>query len=140
MFRRGKSSLASFGADEVEVEPVALALGVDALQFLPPLRAGGYSQPADPVPAGRVAGDVLERLVGLHALAHELGEVGAAAQLADQPRRVPGAALGERLAFDQRDVGLAPTGQVMGDADADHAAADDDDLTAARKGHADVTF
>ncbi len=49
-----------------------------------------------------------------------------AAQLPDQPRRVPGRAGGQLLALQQHDVGPAELGEVIGDRTAGDAAADDD--------------
>src|SRR6202034_3282581 len=87
---------------------------VDPLEFLPAARACGDAQSADPPPAGGVPGLLLEGLIGLDALAHQLRQA---------------------LALRQRHVGLPALREVVGDARADDAAADDDDLAALRNAH-----
>ena len=51
----------------------------------------------------------------------------------DEPGGVPGRPRGQLVALEQQDVAPAQLGQVVGDAGADHAAADDDDLGAGRE-------
>ena len=48
--------------------------------------------------------------------------------LADQPGGMPGGAAGELALLEQHDVAPAELGEVVGDARADDAAADDDDF------------
>jgi len=64
------------------------------------------------------------------------------AELADQPGRVPGRALGQAGFLQQHDVFLAGAGEMKSDTGADYAPANNDDASAARKrlGHAGFLF
>ena len=65
--------------------------------------------------------------VQLGGVLHQSGRALRGPQLPDQPGGVPGGAAGQLALFEQHDVGDAEFGQVVGDAGADHTAADDDD-------------
>ena len=97
-----------------------------ALHFSPALLVARQAQPAVHLPAGGLAGLGLERLVQLHRVAEQLGDVGAGAQLADQASCVEGAAGGELVLLEQHRVGPAQLCKVVGRRAADDAAADDD--------------
>ena len=85
--------------------------------------------------AGRLSGLGLERPVELRRVLGELGEVARGAQLADEPRRVPGRPAGQLLALEQDDIGDADLRQMIGDRAAGHTAADDDHVRMTGKGH-----
>ena len=72
-------------------------------------------------------------LVEIDGVAQHLGDRGGRAQLADEPRRVPGRAAGQPALLDQDDIGLVVAGQMIGGRAADDAAADDDDLGTIRQ-------
>ena len=95
----------------------------------PVLGAGDGDSPALLVPGGQ-SGLVLEFGIELGGVLHQPGLALRCPQLADQTGGVPGGAAGQLALLEQHDVGEAELGQVVGDAGADHAAADDDDLGA----------
>ena len=85
-------------------------------------------QVADRLEAGREPGLVLERRVEVGRVLRHPGErLGGHAARHDQPGRVPRGARGELVAFEEDDVGPAEMCEVIGDAGADHATADDHD-------------
>ena len=65
----------------------------------------------------------------------QAGHVGRSAQLADQPRRMPGGAAGQLLAFQQNNVGPACLCQMIGNRTAGNAAPDDDGPCLCRNSH-----
>ena len=74
--------------------------------------------------------------VQLHGVHVHPRQRGIGPQLAHQPRRVERGAAGELGPFDEQHVGLAPTGEVVGDAGAAHPAPDDHDPGTVRQlGH-----
>ena len=75
--------------------------------------------------AGGEPGLGLQRLVQPGRVLHEPRAALARAQLADQPGRVPGRAARQPALLEQQHVGDAELRQVVGDAGADDAAADD---------------
>ncbi len=79
---------------------------------------------------GRVLG-LLEAAVEVDGVHVHPGERRVGAELADEPGGVERRAAGQLVAFEEHDVGLAKLGQVVGDARAAEAAADDDDTCAA---------
>src|SRR5206468_3074178 len=78
-----------------------------------------------PEPRG-LSGLRLELLVEHGAVAREAREVVAGSKLADESRRVPGGAARELSALEQQDVAPPEPRQVIRDATADDASADDD--------------
>ena len=96
-------------------------------QFLPACRRRREPQASGAMPARRLAGLCLQRSVQLGAIAHQARQVAAAAQLPDQPRRVPRGAVRQLQPLQQHDVAHAALGEMVGDAAADDPAADDDD-------------
>ena len=112
-------------ADQLAVELVGLGGGGGPSQLgHAVLRAGDRDSAAAPE-AGAQAGLLLEPLVQLAGVLDQPGSVLRGAQLADQAGRVPGGAAGQLPLLEQQHVGPAQLGQVVGDAGADHAAADD---------------
>ena len=79
------------------------------------------------MPARRLPGFRLQRSIQLGAIAHQSRQIAAAAQLPDQPRRVPRRTVCELQAFQQHHVAHTALGQMVGDAATDDASADDDD-------------
>ena len=76
---------------------------------------------------------VLEPGVELGGVLHQPGAALVRAQLADQPGRVPRRTRRELALLEQHHVGPAELREVVGDAGADDATADDDDLRAVRQ-------
>ena len=87
------------------------------------------------MPTGRLAGFRFQRSIELGTIAHKPGQVGTAAQLANQPRGVPCGAVRELQPLEQHDVAHTALGQMVGDAAADDPAADDDDARRCRQVH-----
>ena len=83
--------------------------------------------------AGRQPGLGLELGVQLRRVLHQAGGALRGPQLADQPGGVPRCAAGQLALFEEDDIGDAELGQVIRDAGADDAAADDDDVGAVGK-------
>ena len=79
------------------------------------------------MPVDGLTGLGLEPSVQLDRVLEHARRVARRAQLADQSGGVPRGAVGELVLLEQHDVGLAHRGQVVGDAAADDAAADDHD-------------
>src|SRR5438552_283933 len=108
-----------------------------AFQFLPAGPRRREAQAPHTVPAGGLPGLGLELAVELGGVTHEPRQIAAAAQLADQAGSVPRRAVRELQPLEQHDIALAALGEVIGDAAADHAAADDDDAAPTGDCHAD---
>ena len=72
----------------------------------------------------------LKRRIEVRRAVAETGERAARAQAPDHASRVPRGATSNRRLLKHDDVTLATLGQVVGDAGADHASADDDDACA----------
>ena len=113
--------------DEIDMKVEALGHRRGPLQFLPARRRRREPQASRAMPARRLPGFRLQRSVQLGAIAHQARQVAAAAQLPDQPGRMPRGAVRELQTFQQHDVAHAALGQMVGDAAADDPAADDDD-------------
>ncbi len=114
--------------EQIDLQPEAARHRGAALQLFQPARIGGERQRSDLPEPGCVAAVFLERAVELGRVLREPGEVVGGAQLAHQPGGVPGRARRQLLALEQDDIGDAAQGEMIGDAAADDAAADDDDL------------
>ena len=93
----------------------------------PALGRAGEPQAAIALPARRLPGLGLQPPVEFDRVAQQLGDVGAGAQLADQPGRMPGRARGQPALLQQQHVGPAELAQMIGHRAADDAATDDDD-------------
>jgi hypothetical protein len=113
------------GADDVRLDVDVAAERHAALELGEPLVAPGDDQRPALLPVGAVPGLALEARVELRAVLHEPGHRPGAAEPADQPGRMPRRAGRQALALEQHDVGPAEPGEVIGDAGADDAAADD---------------
>ena len=112
--------------DQLERQPERLGPAGLAAELLEPFRARGQPERADLVPRRVGAGLGGEAPIEVRPVHHHLGEGHRAAQLADQARRMERRAGGQLRAVDQHDVRPAELGQVVGDARAADAAADDD--------------
>ncbi len=82
-------------------------------------------QAAVHLPSGGLSGLVLQPLVEVDRVAEQLGDVGAAAQLADETGSVERGARRELVPLDEHRVGPSQLGQVIGRRAPDDAAADD---------------
>ena len=114
-------------ADQLAFQLVGLGGGGRPAQLGHAVGRAGDGDAAAPPEAGAQAGLRLQPLVQLAGVLDQPGAVLRGAQLADQAGRVPGRAAGQLPLLEQQHVGPAQLGQVVGDAGADHAAADDDD-------------
>ena len=113
-------------ADQLERQAEGLGPARLAAQLLEPLRAGGQSERSDLMPRRIGPGLGGEAPVQVGPVHHHLGQRHRAPQLADEPRGVERGARRELGAVDQDDVRPAELGQVVGDARAADATADDD--------------
>ncbi len=103
--------------------------------FAPPLGRGREPQRSDFLPVDRLPRLRFEPVEHGDRVLHQPREVLAAAQLPDEARRMPGAAVGELRFFEQEDIAFTPPCQRIGDRAADGASADDDDARMAIEGH-----
>ena len=106
-----------------------------AQQFLMPRLGQRDRDRSDLAHAGRHACLGLQLHVKIGGILRQPRHVGRAAQLADQPRRMPGGAAGQLLAFQQHDVGPACLRQMIGHRTAGNAAPDDDGPCLCRNVH-----
>ena len=83
------------------------------------------AQAAVHLPPGGLPGLGLQPLVQVDRVAEQLGDVGAAAQLADEPGGVERGARRQLVPLDQHRVGPPQLGQVVGRGAADDASTDD---------------
>ncbi len=129
--RLGPQALHLRGVDHLDRDPVALReqrLAGDGLQ---PLGRAGQMQVADRAEPGVLAGLLRELGKEVGGVArHPLERLVRHPRGRDEPGGVPRRPGGELLALQQDHVGHADLREVVGDAAADHAAADDDDLCA----------
>jgi len=128
----GKQLLGLLGTQKVHVEAEALGQRGGALVLLHARRGGGDAETPPFLPVDGHAGLGFEGVVDRDRLLQHARQVPRGAELADDAGGVPGGALGETALLDQQHVFLAPAREVVGDAAADDAAADDDDLRALR--------
>ena len=115
-------------ADELDRDPVGLGedrLSGHRLHPLGRAREVQVSDAAEPRVLTGLLGQLRQELGGV--AGHPQEGLIRHARRGDQPGRVPGRAGGEFLAFQQDDVADAGLREVIGDAAADHAAADHDD-------------
>ena len=110
-----------------DLEPEAAAHGGVALELDEPFLVGRHEQRPILLVAGGLAGLLLQGQQNLGGVLGEARHVERGAELPDQARGMPRRPAGQRLSFQQDDVGPARPGQVIGDAATDDAAADDDD-------------
>jgi hypothetical protein len=104
-----------------------LGQGHRAANLAPPLRRGRQPQRSDFLPVDRLSGLGFETVENGNRILHQPREVLAAAKLADQASRMPGASVGDLRFLEQQDVAFAAPGQRICDRAADRPAADDDD-------------
>jgi hypothetical protein len=113
--------------NELDLKAEALRHRRRALELEPARGRRGEAQAPDTLPPRCLARFGFELAVQLRAVAHQAREIAAAAKLPDQSRRVPRRAVRELQALEQHDVANAALREVIRDAAADDAAADDDD-------------
>ena len=118
--------------DLVSLDAEAVAERGHAPDLGEPFVGAGDGQAALAAEAGRLAGLCLQRLVEADGIARELGQRRGRAELVDEARRVPRGAAGEMPALEEDHVAPPELGQVIGDAAADDAAADDHHLRLGR--------
>ncbi len=104
----------------------------DPLELLEAHLAVGDAEAADPAKARGLSGLLLELVDEAHGVLAQPGVALARAHGADQPGRVPAGAAGKLPALEQHHLTPAELCQVIGDARANHAAADDDRAGALR--------
>ncbi len=104
----------------------------DALELLEARLAVGDAEAAHLAKARGLPGLLLELVDEAHGVLAQPGVALVGAHGADQPGRVPAGAAGKLPALEQHHVAPAELGQVIGDARADDAAADDDRAGALR--------
>ena len=114
--------------EQVDVDAEAARHRRLALEHDPALGRARDVDAAALLPAGGEAGLALEARIELDAVLAHARHRAVRTHLADQPGRVPGGAAAEPPLLEQHDVAPAELRQVIGDAHADDAAADDDDL------------
>ena len=112
----------------MHLEPEGRGGGRLPLHLRPALGIAGEPQAAVALPAGGKSRLLLEPVIELDGVTEELGDVGARAQLPDQPRGVPRRAASQFSPLEQQHVGETHLAQMIGHGAADDAAADDDDL------------
>ena len=116
------------GREGLHFQAEALGHGGSAQQFLQAGGMGGNGHRASLAEPSGLPGFLLQRGVERGGVLRQSRQVVGGAQLADQPRRMPGGATGQLLAFQQHHVSAASQGQVVGDAAAHNAAADNHHL------------
>ena len=115
-------------ADLVEIHPVKFRLGRLQAQLmfarlcLRQIQRSGLKHPA------ALPGFRLQFPVKVHRIVLDAGNIGAVMQPVDIGRRVPGAARGQFIAFQQHHVAPAELGKMIQDRASDDAAADDNRL------------
>ena len=114
------------GADHLGVDTVGARERGVALELGHALARARHGEAAAALPAGRLARLGFEALVEIGAVPDEPGQVARGAQLTHETRRMPRRAAGETALLEQHHVLPPELGQVVGDARADDAAADND--------------
>ena len=104
-----------------------LRLGHGAADFAPPRRTAREPQAAHFLPGNRLTGFLFKTVEHGNRILHEPREIALSAQLPDEARRMPGAAVGELRLVDQQHVLGAIAGQMIGKRCADGPAADNQD-------------
>ena len=123
----GHSACASLRRQQLHLQAERVRRGRLPADLDPALGRAGEPQAAIALPARGLPGLGLQPPVELDRVAQQLGDVGAGAQLADQPGGMPGRARGQPALLQQQHVGPAELAQMIGHRAADDAAADDDD-------------
>ena len=117
-----------FGGDHVEVETEAAGGGGPLLQFEDPLLGARQMEAAALLPARRESRLRLQGLVEADAVLQHPGHVPVGAELSHEARRMPGGAAGQFALFQEDHIAPSHLGQVVGDAAAHDASADNDNL------------
>ena len=114
--------------NEVDIEAHIFALGDHRLQIVEAFRSPGSHDPAGQMHAGRLTGNLLDLLVEIDGVFLQLGDVRIAVQCVHAARRMPGRARCQLAALHQNHVFPAQFGQVVENATANDAPADNNDL------------
>ena len=112
---KGKRALASVADREWHSTPKLLAWVIERRISLQRGGRGGEAQRADLLPVNGLAGLGFEPVEDGDRVLHQPGEVALAAELADEPGRVPGAAVGELRLLDQQHILRAGAAQMIGE-------------------------
>ena len=115
-----------FRGQELHFQPEGTGRGGLALDLGHALVVAGQAQAAVALPAGCLPGLGFQPVVKLDRVFQKLGDVGAAAQLADQAGGMKGRPAGQFGPFQQDHVLPAQPRQMVGRRAADNAATDDD--------------
>ena len=136
--RSGMRSATSRRREQLGVEPVAERAAVAAVELVPALLGRRDLDAADRVEAGQPV--ELERLSSVDRRPRELRHRVRRVELEHEPRRVRRRAAGlpQRALVDDHDVGPALAREVVGDARADDAGADDHRARGRRQGRPPV--
>ena len=116
------------GRDHLEVHPEVAAAGDGHPEEVHPVLGVGQHQPAAQVDRTALAGDLLDLLVEVDRVLLEPRDVRVAVEGVHAAGRVPRGTGGQLAALEQDDILPAGLRQVVQDARADDAAADDDSL------------
>jgi hypothetical protein len=125
---QGPQVLCFLRRDQVHLQPEGMGHGRLAPDLGHALGVAGEPQAPVLLEAGRQPGLGFEALVELDRILEKLRDVGAGAQLADQPGGVKRRAAGELVALQQQHVLRPGAGEMVGGRAADDAAPDDDVL------------
>ena len=117
------------------VEAGHLSDGCDPPELNEPYRGAREPEPAGLPVAGALAGLAFERGEQLVRMDGEAGRVHGRAERSDDARGVPRGPAGEPVAFEQQHVVEAELGEMVGNAEPDHAAAADHDAGGLLAGH-----
>src|SRR5262249_57130990 len=120
------------GGDQLDLHAEALGHRRPALELDQALARPRHADTAAAPEARGLSGLRFEALVEDGSIAGEPGQVVARAELADEPRRVPGGATGEIATLEQHDLAPPEHGQGVSDATTHHAAPADDDARVRR--------
>ena len=112
----------------VHLQPKTLRHGERAFVLHLALGRTGKAQAAVFLPVDRHASFGLEPVIELDRMPQHARHVARGAELADQPRGMPGGAMGDAALFQDDDILFAHAGEMIGNRAADNAGADDDDL------------
>ena len=111
--------------EQVHLEAERLCGGRLPLDLVPAFGVARQPQAAVHLPPGGLSGFFFQPFVEVHRVAEQLGDVGAAAQLADEPGSVERGSRRQLVALDQDRVGPSQLGQVIGGRATDDASTDD---------------
>jgi hypothetical protein len=127
-------ALGLFGADAAHLDAELGGHGDGAVVLVGPVHGPGHQDRAVGPIAGRLTGLLLQLGVALGAVLGQAGQRRGGPQLADQASRGEGGAAGQGLSLQQNYVFPPQFGQMISNAAADDAAADDDRASLGREG------